>query len=135
MKMSNLKEVRWKQRFENYKKSYDLLEKYVDQSTYTELEQAGLIQIFEMSFELSWKVIKDYLESEGYEISSPREAIKKAFEIGLIQDGEVWLEALVSRNTSVHTYDKSKIEALVDVVKEEYYPLLKSLKEALEERE
>ncbi len=135
MKMSNLKEVRWKQRFENYKKFYDLLEKYVDQSTYTELEQAGLIQIFEMSFELSWKVIKDYLESEGYEISSPREAIKKAFEIGLIQDGEVWLEALVSRNTSVHTYDKSKIEALVDVVKEEYYPLLKSLKEALEERE
>ena len=133
--MSNLKEVRWKQRFENYKKFYDLLEKYVDQSTYTELEQAGLIQIFEMSFELSWKVIKDYLESEGYEISSPREAIKKAFEIGLIQDGEVWLEALVSRNTSVHTYDKSKIEALVDVVKEEYYPLLKSLKEALEERE
>ena len=135
MKMSNLKEIRWKQRFENYKKSYDLLEKYVDQSTYTELEQAGLIQIFEMSFELSWKVIKDYLESEGYEIISPREAIKKAFEIGLIQDGEVWLEALVSRNTSVHTYDKSKIEALVDVVKEEYYPLLKSLKEALEERE
>lgn len=133
--MSSLKKIRWKQRFENYKKSYELLAKYVDQEEYTELEQAGLIQIFEMAFELSWKVMKDYLESEGYEISSPREAIKKSFEIELIQDGDIWLEALTSRNTTVHTYDKSKIEELVDVIKEEYFPLLESLYETLEELE
>lgn len=132
--MSDLKDIRWKQRFENYRKAYELLEEYIYQEEYTELEQAGLIQFFETAFELSWNVMKDYLESEGYEIKSPREAIKKSFEIQLIEDGDLWLEMLAHRNISTHTYDKSKIEQLVDIIKSDYFPLLESLYEIMGEK-
>ena len=74
--MEYLKEIRWKQRFENFNESYILLDRYSKKEDLSKLEQAGLIQFFEMTFELAWKVLKDYLESEGYIIKSPRETIK-----------------------------------------------------------
>lgn len=77
--MENLKEIRWKQRFKNFEKSYKLLKKYSNQDIKTELERAGIIQFFEMTFELAWKVLKDYLELEGYIVKSPRETVEQAF--------------------------------------------------------
>ena len=82
--MENLKEIRWKQRFENFDKSYKLLKKYSNQPIITELERAGIIQFYEMTFELAWKVLKDYLEAEGYIVKSPRETVKQAFQIGFL---------------------------------------------------
>lgn len=79
--MKDLKEIRWKQRFENFNKSYTLLDRYSKREDLSELEQAGLIQFFEMTFELAWKVLKDYLESEGYIVKSPRETIKQDFKM------------------------------------------------------
>ena len=55
--MDNLKDIRWKQRFENFDKSYKLLNKYAKQPITTELERAGIIQFFEMTFELACKVL------------------------------------------------------------------------------
>jgi nucleotidyltransferase substrate binding protein (TIGR01987 family) len=74
------------------------LEKYSNQEIKTELEKAGIIQFFEMTFELAWKVLKDYLESQGYMVKSPREAIKHAIQIGLIEEGHPWMDALSKRN-------------------------------------
>ena len=125
--MSDLKDIRWKQRFENYHKAYTFLEKYCIQDTFSELERAGFIQMFEAAFELSWKVLKDYLKAEGFQVNSPRQAIKKSFEIGLIQDGEIWLKALADRSLTVHTYDEVKAEELIILIKNEYLPLLRSL--------
>ena len=79
--MDNLKDIRWKQRFENFDKSYKLLNKYAKQPITTELERAGIIQFFEMTFELAWKVLKDYLEAQEYLVKSPRETVKQAFQI------------------------------------------------------
>ena len=130
--MDELKEIRWKQRFENFNKSYTLLDKYSKKEDLSELEQAGIIQFFEMTFELGWKVLKDYLESEGYIVKSPRETIKQAFQIGLINDGYIWMEALTVMNLTTHTYDENLVNKLISDIIKIYFPELKLLHERLE---
>jgi len=130
--VDELKEIRWKQRFENFNKSYTLLDKYSKKEDLSELEQAGIIQFFEMTFELAWKVLKDYLESEGYIVKSPRETIKQAFQIGLINDGHIWMEALTVRNLTTHTYDENLVNKLISDIINIYFPELKLLHERLE---
>lgn len=132
--MENFKDIRWKQRFENYERAYETFARYVNLEVPTELERAGIIQLFEMSFELAWKVLKDYLENEGFLVNSPRETIKEAFRSGIISDGDLWLEALNSRNLSAHTYDEKNAIEAVENIREKYAPLLKSLRETLQER-
>ncbi|QKY70068.1 nucleotidyltransferase substrate binding protein [Lentibacillus sp. CBA3610] len=107
--MNSSKNSRWRQRFENFERSYKLLEKYTNQTIDNELERAGIIQFFEMTCELSWKVLKDYLETEGFIVNSPRQTIKQAFQSGLIDDGHTWIKALEKRNLSVHTYDETPL--------------------------
>lgn len=130
--MSELKEIRWKQRFENFNKSFILLDKYSKKEELSELEQAGIIQFFEMTFELAWKVLKDYLEAEGYIVKSPRETIKQAFQIQLINDGHIWMEALAVRNLTTHTYDEKLINKLINDIINIYFPELKLLHDKLE---
>lgn len=129
--MDELKEMRWKQRFINYEKSYKLLSKYINQSIMTELEKAGIIQLFEISFELSWKLMKDYLESQGIVAKSPRETIKQAYQIGLIDNGHTWIDALADRNLTVHTYDEKLVEKMIEDIMHIYFPELNKLYEKL----
>ena len=129
--MENLKEIRWKQRFENFDKSYKLLKKYSYKPIVTELERAGIIQFFEMTFELAWKVLKDYLESEGYMVKSPRETIKQAFQIGLIDNGHVWIDALSNRNLTTYTYDEELATKMTSEILDTYLPELDKIYEKL----
>jgi nucleotidyltransferase substrate binding protein (TIGR01987 family) len=130
--VESFKDIRWKQRFENFEKSYKLLEKYSNQETNSDIEKAGIIQFFEMTFELSWKVLKDYLEAQGFIVKSPRETIKQAFQSGLIDDGHVWMDALAKRNLTTHTYDEAFAAKFVEEIKQVYFPVFKSLYEKLE---
>lgn len=132
--MENLKEIRWKQRFQNFNKAFCLLAKYAEKAKYTELERAGLIQLFETAFELAWKVLKDYLEAEGYTVSSPREAIKKSFQIEIIKNGDLWLEALQDRNLTSHTYDEEDALKAIKRINTKYVPILIELQEFLLEK-
>lgn len=129
--MDPLKDTRWRQRFENFERSFKLLEKYSTQEIKTELEMAGVIQFFEMTFELAWKVQKDYLESQGYIVKSPRETIKQAFQMGLIDEGHPWMEALSKRNLTTHTYDKELAEKFTQEIIKQYVPAFKDLYERL----
>lgn len=125
--MNNFKEIRWKQRFENFDKSYKLLKKYSDKPITTELERAGIIQFFEMTFELACKVLKDYLESEGYKMKSPRETVKQAFQIGVIDNGHVWIDALSNRNLTTHTYDEELSNKMTSEILSAYIPELEKM--------
>ena len=129
--MENLKEIRWKQRFENFDKSYKLLKKYSNQPIITELERAGIIQFFEMTFELAWKVLKDYLEAEGYIVKSPRETVKQAFQIGLIDDGHIWIDALSNRNLTTYTYDEELANKMTYEILNSYLPELEKMYDKL----
>lgn len=129
--MDQLKDVRWKQRFINFEKSYNLLNQYINQPIETDLERAGIIQFFEISFELSWKLMKDYLEAQELSVKSPRETIKQAYQIGLIDDGHIWIDALSDRNLTVHTYDEKMAKKLVNDIAKVYFPELKKLYDKL----
>jgi nucleotidyltransferase substrate binding protein (TIGR01987 family) len=121
-------DIRWKQRFHNYSKAMGHLEKALAIESPDMLQKAGTIQFFEMSFELAWNMIKDYLEEQGFvDIKSPRGALKKAFETGIIADGHAWMDLLVDRNLTAHTYDEQKATDMEQMIEQKYYPLLKAL--------
>ncbi len=84
----NSKQIRWQQRFNNYSKSFKALERAVEIINPNEAEKGGIIQFYEVTFELAWKTLKDYLEAEGYLLKSPRETLKQAFQNEIINDGE-----------------------------------------------
>lgn len=129
--MSDQKKIRWRQRFTNFEQAYTLLARYRNRGDGSELERAGVIQFFEVSFELAWKLLKDYLESQQLYVKTPREAIKQAFQIGLIEDGHVWIDALTDRNRTVHTYDQELAKRLVADIAEVYFPELEKLYQRL----
>lgn len=125
-------DIRWKQRFQNFEKSLHYLEAALAIPELDIIQRAGLIQFFEISFELSWKTLKDYLEEQGFvDVKSPRTAIKKAFEINLVSDGHTWLQALEDRNLTAHTYDEETAIEVVQLIRNMYYPLLKELHNVL----
>lgn len=126
-----MKDTRWRQRFQNYQKSFVQLKKSVDIVNPSDVERAGLIQFFEMTFELAWKTLKDYLEAQGFQVASPRETFKQAFQIQLITKGHEWLEALDDRNLTVHTYDEATAKNVEQLIREKYFPLLKELNDCL----
>ncbi len=132
--MSNTNEIRWHQRHENFGKALKQLEKACEQDEYSDLEQAGLVQMFEFSFELSWKVLKDLLFYEGYDVKSPRAVIRKSFEAEYISedDSEVFLDALSKRNLLSHTYEEETATEAQCLIKENYYPLLQRVYNVLE---
>ncbi len=123
------KTVRWRQRFENFEKAYGLLARTVAIQNPSEAERGGLIQFFEMAFELSWKLLKDYLEAEGYAVKSPRAVLKQAFQDNLIENGHVWMRALEDRNATVHLYDEQQSLVIADKIREHYFPAMKQLHE------
>ncbi len=117
-------DIRWKQRFQNFTSSMKHLKLALDIPQPTIIEKAGLIQFFEVCFELSWNVLRDYLEEQGFmELKYPRESIKKAFETGLIGDGNIWLEALSDRNITSHLYDEPMADKAIVEIRNRYYPV------------
>ena len=128
------KEIRWRQRFDNFENAYKLLEKYIGIANPGELERAGIIQFFEMAFELAWKVMKDYLEAEGFQAKSPREAIKQAFQAELLKDGQAWMDALEDRNLTVHTYDEKTAIEIEERIKAAYFPALRQFYEKMKDK-
>jgi len=122
-----LEDIRYKQRFENFETSFLLLQQALDITEPSIVEKAGVIQFFEITFELSWKLMKDYLSYIGYEVKSPREAIKTSFSIELIVDGTAWLDALSDRNLTVHTYDEAQADEIHMRIENLYFKLLEEL--------
>ncbi len=78
--------------------------------------------------------MKDFLTAEGYEVKSPRDSIKTAFEHGLIENGTLWLEALEKRNLASYTYDDKILDELEELIIHTYYPILDDLKEVLKKK-
>ena len=137
MKDGNLKQVRWKQRYQNWLKSYKLLNsnlKGKKNESLDEVEKAGIIQFFEINFELSWKTIKDYMESEGYLPKSPRECLKLAGQNEVIENVDKWLTALENRNLTSHLYDEKVVNKILDFLTINYLSLASDFKKFFDKK-
>lgn len=123
-----MEDVRWKQRHQNFSNTLKNLNKAAELPTPDIFQRAGLIQFFEITYELAWKMMKDYLKDQGFsEVKSPKATIKKAFEIDIIKDGHIWMEMLDDRNLTTHTYDEESAEKVSRLIKEKYLHLFNDL--------
>jgi nucleotidyltransferase substrate binding protein (TIGR01987 family) len=121
-----MRDIRWRQRLHNFNKAMNHLETALQIEQPDLLQTAGIIQFFEISFEPAWKMLKDYLEEQGFQdVKSPRAALKKAFEIGLISHGQEWLELLEDRNRTVH--DEETATEIETLISGKYFPMMKEL--------
>jgi len=125
-------DIRWKQRFANFKKALAQLEEAVSLSKQRELsrlEKQGVIQAFEFTHELAWNVLKDYLDDQGEQnIRGSKDATRAAFKASLITEGTLWMAMIQSRNISSHTYDEETVELLFVAIIDDYFPLFLALR-------
>lgn len=129
-------DLRWQQRYQNYLKALgqlsDALTKYDE--TAEALIKEGILQRFEFTHELAWKVMKDYLEYEGHQgLTGSRSASRLAFSLGLVDEGQVWMDMIESRNRTVHTYDERVLEQEFAKVQNNYAPALKQFAQKMQE--
>lgn len=126
--------IRLEERFETFSTALTRLKEAIDM--YKDDKNAvlldGTIQRFEFTVELAWKTIKEYLEYEKLgEFNSPRSAVKEAYKINLIEDGEKWLEMLDDRNLTSHTYDENTAKEIYRNIITSYYDVLLKFKEKM----
>lgn len=108
------RDIRWKQRFDNYQKAFLQLTEFIEKGELNKFEKQGLIQCFEYTYELAWRLMKDYLEYQGIVgIGGSRDAILHSYRNELISDGQIWLDMVDDRIHSVHTYDEEKAEEII----------------------
>ena len=151
--MGKENDIRWEQRFLNYRKALkklseainyikkDLDEKEIDieyenaEEILEEIIKEGLIQRFEYTYEMAWNVMKDYALYQGNsEISGSRDAIRFAFSSNLIANGELWMDMIKSRIKTSHTYNEEIAEEIYKKILNDYYSLFLDFEQVMEER-
>jgi nucleotidyltransferase substrate binding protein (TIGR01987 family) len=130
-------DIRWKQRFNNFESAYAWLGQAVSANTDRpddNLIQMALVKSFEMTFELAWKTMKDYLKFNGIDVKLPREVIKQAFANDIIIDGQIWIDMLENRNVMAHVYDEALAHETVCRICRNYMSALQQLHDFMMEK-
>jgi nucleotidyltransferase substrate binding protein (TIGR01987 family) len=129
-------DIRWIQRLSNYSRALEQLDAAVslaNQRPLSALEQQGMIQSFEYTHELSWNVLRDYLKDQGTShLYGSKDTVREAFAVGLIADGETWMQMIRDCNQSSHTYNIAIATAIVDRVITTYIHAFKELQHTFE---
>lgn len=121
------KTIRWKQRFQNLDQAFTQLQKGLAITNPSDIEKQGIIKSFEFTFELAWKTLKDYLESQSVQVQFPRDVIKQAFHYQMIMNGDVWMDMLEKRNLMAHTYDGTAANEALRHISGPYFAALQQL--------
>ena len=131
------KDIRWTQRFSNFKKALSKLGEVAtcgNLDDLSDLEKEGMIQRFEYTFELAWKTLQDLLEYKGYkDITGPNPVLEQALKDGYIKDEKSWRNMKKSRELTSHTYNSETADDIAENIAHGYYELLKKLEHRLEE--
>lgn len=125
-------DIRWIQRFDNYHKACQRVleitesDRHVDDLS--DLEMEGLVQRFEYTFELAWKVLQDLMKYKGYEfVQGPNGTLAQAFEDGIISDHDGWRQMAMARIMTAHTYNEEEVKEVAHDIYAKYALLLKDL--------
>ena len=128
-------DIRWQQRFANYGKALDQLERFFEPPTLNEREQQGLIKAFEYTFELGWSTLRDLLRDQGNtNLLGSRDTLREAFRLQLIEDGESWMLMIQDRNLTSHTYNRSTADEIAANITGRYLTCFQDLRRTLEKR-
>ena len=123
-------------KFENFCNALNNLKEIFNyEEPYNNVITIGLVGLYEICFEQSWKAMREILENEGFDMEtsgSPRQIIKTAYQAGMINDEDTWLEALVSRNNVSHSYNEDVALDIINATREKYYKMFQDLREVLE---
>ncbi|MCS6796682.1 MAG: nucleotidyltransferase substrate binding protein [Raineya sp.] len=131
-------EIRWKKRFHNYVRTFEKLAEAVEKikqeypiqpdghiakdNFLDNIIKEGLIQRFEYTHELAWNVMKDFLTNAGNNnIFGSKDATREAFAVGIILNGEIWMDMIQSRNKTSHTYNSETADDIFLKIIHEYY--------------
>jgi len=143
------KDIRWEQRFSNYEKALEKLHQAVekiktdftlddegkidDDEFLDDIIKEGLIQRFEYTHELAWNVMKDFLGEIGeVKMFGSKDATKEAFAAEMIQDGEVWMDMVQSRNKTSHTYNENTANEIFLKIMHHYHPAFLAFRDKME---
>lgn len=122
---------RWKQRLGTFQRALSRLEEVVklqEERQLSPLEKDGMVQRFEYTQELAWKVLKNYIEYQGGDkMTGSRDTIRQAFALGIIANTDPWFDMLESRNETSHVYDEDTESDVLDKIVMTYLPILQEL--------
>lgn len=109
---------------------------YSYEEPYDTVILTGLVGLYEITFQQSWKMMKEILELHGYEegaTGSPKIILKTAFKAGMIKNEELWLHALQERNNVAHSYNRKIAMEIVKQARDQFYEMFCELKGEVEE--
>lgn len=103
---------------------------------YSNVVLTGLVALYEICFEQSWKLMKEILEENGVaeaRTESPRQILKSAYQAGLLKEEGLWMEALAARNNVAHAYQQAVALDIVRQTKKMYFSMFADLKKEIED--
>lgn len=122
-------------KLENFENALENLKEINDyQEPYNNVILTGLVGLYEICFEQSWKAMKETLEQQGFaeeKTGSPRIVLKTAYAAGMIHDEELWLEALAARNNVAHSYNRAVAMDIVNQTKGKFLTMFEKLQKEL----
>lgn len=123
-------------KFENFCKALDNLQDIFDyEAPYGNVEMTGMVGLFEVYFEQAWKAMKEILQNNGFAegtTGSPKTILKTAYKAGMIDNEELWIAALISRNNVAHAYNEAIALDIIKQTKEQYYDMFVRLEQVIE---
>lgn len=133
----NTQDIRWKQRFQNFKRAFgllrEILEAHEDVRQLEPIVKEGIIQRFEYTFELAWKTLKDKMIEDGLLVEriTPKFVFKLAFQSKYLDEVEIWMQMANDRNLMSHSYNFDTFDKVLARLQQDYYPKLERLHEML----
>ena len=127
---------KFNRRFLSFCKSLDALAEARQRDMTDSFVLSGTSAKFSITFDLSWKVMKDILIQHyaivGFVAGSPREVLRESYKANLISD-EAWMDMLQVRNELAHDYDCEIVKAHCNTIVEKYIDLFYDFKNVVNE--